>query len=89
MGQHPAVHADHHRQEDVAVFGNLESGNMGVVSLLAGFNIELDHTGIPETHGVALVYLNADGGRDGAVHPGDDKGQSLPDRGIEHLGHEQ
>ena len=61
MGQDPTVHADHDGEEDSRIFGDFEGGHVCVIGLLTALHVELYYPGIPQTHGILVIHLYADG----------------------------
>ena len=98
VGQHdqgPDGPADHvavvhvrDGQAHVHVLGDADRHDAVVVGLLVVLAVELYPAGVAAAHGVAVVAVDVDGPREGAVHRGHDDGQAVAGGYEEHLPHE-
>jgi len=60
MADDKAIMGGHNREENVFVFGNSGGLDNIVIDFLAVLTVELDPTGIPATHGIAVIGMNVD-----------------------------
>ena len=87
VGEHEAVHADHHR--DGQLFGDAEGEDVQVGRGLVVGGVELHPAGVAHRHRVALVVPDVDGSTERAVGDGHDERQPEAGRVEDGLGHEE
>ena len=84
-GDETVLH-DHHRQQET--LGDAHRLDDVVVDLLGVLGVELNPARVTGPHGVGVVAVDVEGGREGPVDHGHDDGQMQRGGDVDHLPHE-